>query len=401
MVELTEEEEDKENQDPIVIINTFMFRATTDQESPRGDPCRQEHIQQGGSLPQQNTVQANKAPYAGAPVDPDAACYVCHSGDNDSELLVCDGCNCMVHCGCNPVALDRVPEGSFFCQKCRPLGYDGKERGQLSEENSKMKSSSDSESDNDEVGEGSADSEGSLGVDRHGTSGGGTSATKISMRKQEDPRLTPISRSGRATKQSAVKNTLVSSSRTGAPHIDIWTDEKAIAFLKTGEAEDAAEVKRLRKKLKLYTWEKEKMVVRYSNRIVPEPSRREKMIIEAHALGHRGYRSVLEMLTTHSTWAGMQKQVQEVCSRCENCKEKGLKPIVDPVLRPLPLPDFLSRGAMDMFGPLPVSKYGNARVVVYIDYYSKYVTAAAVPDKASETIRKFLRERIICDGQAT
>ena len=46
MVELTEkEEEDKENQDPIVIINTFMFRATTDQESPRGDPCRREHIQ--------------------------------------------------------------------------------------------------------------------------------------------------------------------------------------------------------------------------------------------------------------------------------------------------------------------------------------------------------------------
>jgi hypothetical protein len=50
---------------------------------------------------------------------------------------------------------------------------------------------------------------------------------------------------------------------------------------------------------------------------------------------------------------------------------------------------------MDMFGPLPTSKYGNVRVVVYIDYYSKYVTAAAVPDKASETIRKFLRERII------
>ena len=95
-------------------------------------------------------------------------------------------------------------------------------------------------------------------------SGGGTSSTKEVMQEQEeDPPMAPTSRSGRVRRQSTVNNTLVSASRTRTPQVDVGNEKKALEFLKTGEVEEAFEFMKMKKKLRLYAWEKEKAEDRY------------------------------------------------------------------------------------------------------------------------------------------
>ena len=45
-------------------------------------------------------------------------CYICHQNENDSNLLICDGCdlNCC-HTYCD--GLQGVPQGTWYCRDCR------------------------------------------------------------------------------------------------------------------------------------------------------------------------------------------------------------------------------------------------------------------------------------------
>ena len=179
--------------------------------------------------------------------------------------------------------------------------------------------------------------------------------------------------------------------RKRAPHKDLWLDRENFTAVRTGEQLG----KTLRKKLEHWSWDERKQELRYRDRIVPKPEERESIVKTAHELGHRGANGVLEMLGKQYTWPNMKETVASVVHRCRQCSDKGLRIIGDPTLQPLPLPDFLARGALDTFGPLtPPSKYGNKHVVVYVDYYSKFVIAQAIPERSSEHVRKFLRERV-------
>lgn len=44
-------------------------------------------------------------------------CYVCSSGENENQLLVCDQCDfniCHIQC----CGLAEIPEGEWFCRDC-------------------------------------------------------------------------------------------------------------------------------------------------------------------------------------------------------------------------------------------------------------------------------------------
>lgn len=50
-------------------------------------------------------------------MDPNLACSVCGKADNDSEMLVCDGCVEGFHLGC--VGLEAVPDtAEWSCHGC-------------------------------------------------------------------------------------------------------------------------------------------------------------------------------------------------------------------------------------------------------------------------------------------
>ena len=45
------------------------------------------------------------------------ACYICLSGDDEGNLLICDKCNYKVaHTYC--LGFDEIPEEDWFCQAC-------------------------------------------------------------------------------------------------------------------------------------------------------------------------------------------------------------------------------------------------------------------------------------------
>ncbi|XP_027000849.1 bromodomain adjacent to zinc finger domain protein 2A isoform X1 [Tachysurus fulvidraco] len=48
-------------------------------------------------------------------------CQVCHKGDNDAFLLLCDGCDHGWHMFCLRPKVTQVPEGDWFCPTCHSL----------------------------------------------------------------------------------------------------------------------------------------------------------------------------------------------------------------------------------------------------------------------------------------
>ena len=47
-----------------------------------------------------------------------AYCQLCHLGDNESDLLLCDGCDKGYHTYCFKPVLTNVPEGDWYCYEC-------------------------------------------------------------------------------------------------------------------------------------------------------------------------------------------------------------------------------------------------------------------------------------------
>ena len=87
--------------------------------TPPGSPLRG-----GGATQELPQTPRKPGPYATAPVDPAATCCVCMTMEDEELLLVCDGCNSCIHTYCADAALDKIPEGEFFCTTCRPEQYE-------------------------------------------------------------------------------------------------------------------------------------------------------------------------------------------------------------------------------------------------------------------------------------
>ena len=47
-----------------------------------------------------------------------AYCQLCHLGDNESSLLLCDGCDKGYHTYCFKPVITNVPEGDWYCYEC-------------------------------------------------------------------------------------------------------------------------------------------------------------------------------------------------------------------------------------------------------------------------------------------
>jgi len=58
----------------------------------------------------------------------DHPCQRCHSPDRAADMLLCDGCGDGWHFDCLPVPLPGIPEGDWYCPKCKapdvPLPYE-------------------------------------------------------------------------------------------------------------------------------------------------------------------------------------------------------------------------------------------------------------------------------------
>ena len=47
-----------------------------------------------------------------------AFCQLCHCGDNEDSLLLCDGCDKGYHMYCFKPPIEEVPDGDWYCYEC-------------------------------------------------------------------------------------------------------------------------------------------------------------------------------------------------------------------------------------------------------------------------------------------
>lgn len=55
----------------------------------------------------------------------------------------------------------------------------------------------------------------------------------------------------------------------------------------------------------------------------------------------------------------------------------------------------MERIALDIMGPLPMTKQGNRYILVIGDYFTKWTEAFAIPDQEAETVAKKLVHEFI------
>ena len=133
--------------------------------------------------------------------------------------------------------------------------------------------------------------------------------------------------------------------------------------------------------------------------VVVPPSLRSALLDEAHQgrfAGHLAQKKVYDRLRRYVWWRGMRSDVHDYCKSCLVCvsRKGGCRPS-RPALQPIPVGGSFHRVAVDVL-QLPLTARGNKYVVVFMDYFTKWAEAFAVPDKKAETVAKLLVEQIVC-----
>ena len=122
--------------------------------------------------------------------------------------------------------------------------------------------------------------------------------------------------------------------------------------------------------------------------IVPMTMRKEifKNLHDGPVGGHLGIRKTLDKIRAKYYWPGLHMDVALYVGNCKDCNmRKQPAKLLRAPTQLVQVGEPLQRVAIDIMGPLPVTKKGNKYIVVIVDYYTKWTQA--VPTRNIETIR--------------
>ncbi|XP_012942708.1 uncharacterized protein K02A2.6-like [Aplysia californica] len=115
------------------------------------------------------------------------------------------------------------------------------------------------------------------------------------------------------------------------------------------------------------------------NRIVIPKAMRGEMLSRIHD-GHLGVSKCRERATSSIRWPGLSSKIREVVSRCDHCQRKRPAQPSEP-LTPTALPE----RPFQMVGA-DLCNYKGHNYLVLVDYFSRYLEVAYMPDTTSETV---------------
>ncbi|XP_012938934.1 uncharacterized protein K02A2.6-like [Aplysia californica] len=115
------------------------------------------------------------------------------------------------------------------------------------------------------------------------------------------------------------------------------------------------------------------------NRIVIPKAMRGEMLSRIHD-GHLGVSKCRERAKSSIWWPGLSSEIREVVSRCEHCQRKRPAQPSEP-LTPIALPE----RPFQMVGA-DFCNYKGHGYLVLVDYFSRYLEVAYMPDTTSETV---------------
>ena len=99
-----------------------------------------------------------------------------------------------------------------------------------------------------------------------------------------------------------------------------------------------------------------------------------------------GTEKTLSRIRQSFYWPGMKEDVHKFCNSCDSCTSRKSS-----MATRAPLKQTLSGGpmekiAIDILGPLPLSKKDNKYILVVTDCFTKWTEAFAIPNQESGTV---------------
>ena len=122
----------------------------------------------------------------------------------------------------------------------------------------------------------------------------------------------------------------------------------------------------------------------------------EKLLQQYHIdNGHGGIDTTHDTLKQKYFWPGMYKQIYKYVSECVTCQTRILRKAQAPI-QEMDVPQYpFAKVSLDMSGPYPRTQSGNRYIVSFVDHFSGWPEAFAVPDKTADTVVQLLAEQII------
>ncbi|CAG2239793.1 unnamed protein product [Mytilus edulis] len=121
-----------------------------------------------------------------------------------------------------------------------------------------------------------------------------------------------------------------------------------------------------------------------------------KYFHDVPSAGHLGPDKMLSRIQQLFYWPAMKSSITRYCKECDQCAaRKSLKRNKAPLGQYLVV-EPMERVAIDILGPLPLTKRQNRYVLVLCDCFSKWTEAYAIPDQESLTIARTIVNEFIC-----
>lgn len=122
---------------------------------------------------------------------------------------------------------------------------------------------------------------------------------------------------------------------------------------------------------------------------------RQGVINEYHDKDHLGVDKTYDAIKCKYFWPKLYKELHEYINSCVTCQQRSSYN-TKPLLQETDIPPFpFAKIAVDLSGPYPTSLSGNRYIITFLDLYSNYPEAFAVPDKSAANIVQLLLDEII------
>ena len=98
--------------------------------------------------------------------------------------------------------------------------------------------------------------------------------------------------------------------------------------------------------------------------------------------GHKGVQNIVQKYY----WPNLFKEINKYVSECTTCQTRSLQKI-RPSLQGTDIPPYpMAKLSLDLSGPYPTNLPGNKYIIAFVDWYSGWPEAFAVPDKTADTV---------------
>ncbi len=110
--------------------------------------------------------------------------------------------------------------------------------------------------------------------------------------------------------------------------------------------------------------------------------------------GHMGVQKTFDSIRQKYFWPNLFKELYLYVSSCTTCQTRSLQKIRQP-LQETDIPPYpMAKLSLDLSGPYPTSLSGNKYIIAFVDWFSGWPEAFAVPDKTADTVAHLLIEEI-------